>query len=269
MISGAVFTDRFVSQPLVEYMFLGGTPYLNDRIYDIAKILRVLKSCLLDLRRFYTELLPPNPSPSTSAPILPPVFPHFRNFEVKGDQFEINYLARLAPRHSEKAVFKASIQHAGREHKVVVKFTPTYCAAAHEIAYKENCAPKLWFCEQVATVGVGLFFVVMDFVEGRTLHAKSTISQQVIGQLRKTLTALHRVNHVYGDLRGPNVVVFVDENGTEFAKLLDFDWGGEEGAVLYPADINMEVSWHTEVRPGGPIRREHDDFMLKCLENRN
>jgi len=151
----------------MEYMFLGRTPYLNDRIYDIAKILRVLKSCLLNLRRFYTELLPPNPySPLTSTPITPSVFPHFRNFEVKGDQFEINYLARLAPRHSEKAVFKASIQHAGQERKVVVKFTPTYCVAAHEIAYKENCAPRLWFCGKVVGVGIGLFVVVMDFVEG-------------------------------------------------------------------------------------------------------
>lgn len=269
MISGAVFTDRFISQPFMEYMFLGGTPYLNERIYDVAKILRVLKSCLLDLRRFYTELLPPNSPPSISAPIIPSVFPHFRNFESNGNRFEINYLARLAPQHSEKAVFKASIQHAGREHQVVVKFTPTYCAAAHEIAYKENCAPKLWFCEKVVTVGVGLFVVVMDFVEGRTLHAKSAVSQTIVGKLKQTLAALHRQNYVYGDLRCPNVVVSVDKNGGEIAKLLDFDWGGKEGVVLYPADINTEIRWHSEVRPGGPIRREHDEFMLLCLENGN
>jgi len=109
----------------------------------------------------------------------------------------------------------------------------------------------------------------MDFVEGRTLHAKSTVSQKVIGQLRKTLAALHGQNHVYGDLRGPNVVVSVDKNGGEIAKLLDFDWGGEEGVVLYPADINTEIGWHSEVCPGGLIRGEHDKFMLQCLENGN
>jgi hypothetical protein len=178
-------------------------------------------------------------------------------------------LARLAPRHSEKAVFKASIQHAGQERKVVVKFTPTYCAAAHEIAYKENRAPKLWFCEKVATVGIGLFVVVMDFVDGRTLHAKSTVLQKVIGQLGKTLAALRRQNHVYGDLRGPNIVVFVDENGDESVKLIDFDWGGEERVVVYPADINTEIGWHSEVCPGGLIHHNHDEFMLQCLANGN
>jgi hypothetical protein len=168
-----------------------------------------------------------------------------------------------------KLCSRRSIQHNGEERKVVVKFTPTYCAAAHEIAYKDNCAPKLWFCEEVPTVGIGLFVVVMDFVDGRTLHAKSTVSQKIVGQLRQTLAALHRQNHVYGDLRGPNVVVSVDKNGDEIAKLLDFDWGGEEGVVLYPADINTEIGWHSEVCPGGLIHREHDEFMLQCLENGN
>ncbi len=113
---------------------------------------------------------------------------------------------------------------------------------------------------------MGLFVIVMDFVEGRTLHAKSTVSQKIVGQLRwQTLAALHRQNHVYGDLRGPNVVVSVDKNGDEFAKLLDFDWG-EEGVAVYPADINMEIGWHSDVFPGGHIRHEHDEFMLQCLE---
>ena len=267
MISGAVFTDRFVSQPLVDYMFLGGTPYLNDRIYDTAKILRVLKACLLNLNQFYAALPPPDPTtPSSAARIAPSVFPHFRAFEVNGTQFEINYSARLAPRYSDKAVFKASIQHDGREQKVVVKFTPTYCAAAHEIAYDENCAPRLWFCGQVASVGIGLFVVVMDFVDGRMLLPKSTVSQKIIEQVRRTITSLHGQNYVYGDLRRPNVVVFTDENGEDSAKLLDFDWGGVEGTVVYPADINTEsIKWHPDVRPGGPIRRKHDEFMLQCL----
>lgn len=247
----------------MEYMFLGGTPYLQDRIYDIAKISRALKSCLLDLKKFYAEL-PASPSRDTENP--PSVFPHFRNFEANGTPFEIKYSAYLAPNHSEKAVFKASIQRDGEEHPVVVKFTPTYCAAAHRIAHRQNCAPKLWFCEQVPAVG-GLVVVVMDLVDGKSLEEKSTASKEVVEQLRRTLAALHSQNYVYGDLRRPNVVVFTDKNGGDCAKLVDFDWGGEEGVVRYPADINTEIPWHSDVCPGALIRREHDEFMLQCLEN--
>jgi Ser/Thr protein kinase RdoA (MazF antagonist) len=85
----------------------------------------------------------------------------------------------------------------------------------------------------------------MDYVEGRTLPAKSTFSQKIIGQHRQTLATLHGQNYVYGDLRGPNVVVSVDENGDESVKLLDFDWG--EGVVLYPADLACRsMPWRTD-----------------------
>ena len=46
--------------------------------------------------------------------------------------------------------------------------------------------------------------------------------------------------------------------------LLDFDWGGEEGKVYYPADINMQLTWHDDVEPGTLIRHEHHLFMLRC-----
>ena len=62
----------------------------------------------------------------------------------------------------------------------------------------------------------------------------------------------------HGDLRGPNFIV----SGKRVI-LLDFDWGGEEGEVFYPADINMQLTWHGDVQPGALIRREHDIFMLE------
>ena len=77
---------------------------------------------------------------------------------------------------SEIAVFKATtIQHDGKERKVVIKFG---CVDARKIAYEENSAPKLWFCDKVASVGVGLFVVVMDlsrvgpFMPGRPFRNK-------------------------------------------------------------------------------------------------
>jgi hypothetical protein len=282
IISGAVFVDRFISQHLTEYYFLGGTPHLNNRIYEIARVLKTLKLCLNELKSFYGDLHPPalaHPSPSgrnqsmTPRPLPgtpsrkiqgPSLFPHFRRFTANGGDFELKYVTRLVPHHSDKAVFKATFQQDGQDHTVVVKFTPKYCARAHEIAGSMDSTPKLWFCEVVESVG--MFVVVMDFVEGRRIDNDKLhlLPEEVIGPLRGTIAALHDAKLVHGDLRGPNIIVSEGKSGKR-AMLLDFDWGGEEGDVFYPADINMQLTWHSGVKPGALIRREHDTFMLERL----
>ncbi len=278
IISGAVFADRFISQHLTEYIFLGGMPHLNSRLYEIARVLKTLKLCLHELKTFYGDLHPPAPtlpssvsrnqsisprplpgtlSRKTQGPLL---FPHFRRFTADGKDFELKYVTRLVPHHSEKAVFKATVQHDGQSHAVVVKFTATYCARAHKVAHGMGSAPKLWFCDVVESVG--MFVVVMEFVEGRRVDDdKPHLPEKVIEPLRGAISALHDVGLVHGDLRGPNVIVS-EGSGGKRAMLLDFDWGGKEGDVFYPADINMQLTWHDDVKPGTLIRREHDVFML-------
>jgi hypothetical protein len=280
IISGAVFADRFISQHLTEYYFLGGTPHLNSRLYEIARVLKTLKLCLNELKTFYGKLLPPAPTllpsggrnqsmnprslPGTPSRKIqgPSLFPHFCRFTANGKDFELKYVTRLVPHHSEKAVFKATLQQDGQTHPVVVKFTPTYCARAHEVAFEMGSAPKLWFCEVAESVG--MFVVVMDFVEGRRVdNDKPRLPKEVLGPLQSTISALHNAKLVHGDLRGPNVIVSEGKGGKR-TMLLDFDWAGEEGEVFYPADINMQLTWHGDVKPGALIKREHDIFMLEC-----
>ena len=278
IISGAVFADRFISQHLTEYIFLGGTPQLNERIYEITKVLKALKLCLGELDEFYANLAPTTlplsrlgkpyqksqrlpPTPSRTSPSL---FPHFRSFKLNGgDDVRLEYVERLVPQHSEKAVFKAVAEYYDQKSSVVVKFTPTYCVRAHEIAHSKNSAPQLWFCEKVESVG--MFVVVMDFVEGHCLDNEIVLPGEVLEVLRDTISSLHYENLVYGDLRPPNVILSDNGQGGKRAILLDFDWAGKEGVALYPVDINTEVAWHEDVKPGRPICREHDLFMLDHL----
>jgi len=63
--------------------------------------------------------------------------------------------------------------------------------------------------------------------------------------LRSTVSTLHNANLVYGDLRGPNIIVS-EGTGGKRAMLLDIDQGSD-GDVFYPADINMQLSWHGQV----------------------
>ena len=271
IIAGAVFAERFISQPLTEYIFLGGTN-LSDRVYEIARVLKALKLCLADLKGFYAALEPPAALPSSGSrtqsqmnprPLPGSIqrrhsFPHFSRFEVNGREFELEYVKRI-PQHFQKAVFKATIQLDGRAHPVVVKFTPTYCARAHQVIYEMHSAPKLWFCEVVESVG--MFVVVMDFVDGHQIDDdRPRLPPKALGTLRNAISALHGQNLVHGNLRGQNLVVC---NDTKRAMLLDFDWAGYEGEVLYPADINMELMWHEDVQPGARISHAHDAFMLR------
>ncbi len=98
-----------------------------------------------------------------------------------------------------------------------------------------DSAPKLWFCDVVESVG--MFVVVMEFVEGRRVDDdKPHLPEKVLEPLQGAISALHDVGLVHGDLRGPNVIVS-EGSGGKRTMLLDFDWGGKEGDVFYPADI--------------------------------
>jgi hypothetical protein len=172
------------------------------------------------------QSMTPRPLPGTPSWKIqgPSLFPHFRRFTANARDFELKYVTRLVPHHSDKAVFKATFQQDGQDHTVVVKFTPTYCVRGHEVACSMDAAPKLWFCEVVESVG--MFVVVMDFVEGHRVDndALHPLLNEVIGPLRSTIAALHDANLVHGDLREPIIVVTEGKDGKR-AMLLDFDWG--------------------------------------------
>jgi len=81
-----------------------------------------------------------------------------------------------------------------------------------------------------------------------------------IESLRKAVRALHENKLVFGDLRGPNILL--TEGGL---KLVDFDWCGEEGVVYYPANISMDIGWPKGVGGGEKIRSAHDREWFRML----
>jgi hypothetical protein len=58
IISSAVFADRFISQHLTDYIYLSGKPHLGNRLYEIAKVLTILRECIIELEHFYVGLPP-------------------------------------------------------------------------------------------------------------------------------------------------------------------------------------------------------------------
>ncbi|RDB20191.1 hypothetical protein Hypma_013141 [Hypsizygus marmoreus] len=267
-ISGAVSADRFISQPLTVNLYLGDGPNLSDRLYKIAKVLQILRSCLDDLEDFCLNLRPIPSQPGTSSTDTRRMqassgatslsfnrargmelasFPHFRQFTslINGSDVNLEYAARLSPKYSEKAVFKALAQTSGAEgsfQTVVVKFTSTYYRIGHELLARKSRAPRLWFCEEVESVG--MYVVVMDFVERRRPDDESPLSPELISSLEETVSELHANELVFGDLSPPNVILCEGSTGGKFAPCSSTLTGvAKKGRLLtHPTSIWTQIS---------------------------
>ncbi|KJA22174.1 hypothetical protein HYPSUDRAFT_669213 [Hypholoma sublateritium FD-334 SS-4] len=146
------------------------SPFVGPRLHEIAKVFRVLKECLADLERYYSELTAPIPPASrnllqhqplgTSDTSPSALFPHFQKFTHATTRHcvELEYTQRLLPQYTDKAIFKA-LARSSDSHvasTVVVKFTPTYCQKAHDLLQKNSLAPHLWHRKNEETLGIFL-----------------------------------------------------------------------------------------------------------------
>ena len=78
---------------------------------------------------------------------------------------------------------------------------------------------------------------------------------------------LERANLVHGDLRSNNLMVHVNANGSVldgedvWIKVIDFDWSGQSGEVVYPTARNTGLWWPAGVAE--EIVIGHDQAVVK------
>lgn len=298
IIWGAVLADRFFVEQLAQ-VYLGprqcggegGRSGLEEAIFEVAKVLRVLAEGLADLRKHY-ERFKPTPTPPRSSTVVtrsstrasagtprsasvgPPrsQFPYWDTFESSSSgvkkTYTIKYERRITTFFS-KAVFRATMTSDSEANPVVVKFAYRYCKEAHELLAGRGLAPKLHYASYVGadSNGPGMWLVVMDFIEGDPFVLENTSPVQK-DKLENAVAILHLGGFVHGDLREPNILVRKKEAEDDLY-LLDFDWCGKEGMknVTYPADICMDddMNWPKGVGPNLPIKREHDLYRKNFL----
>lgn len=176
--------------------------------------------------------------------------------------------------------------HPNTKEQLVVKFVDRYGYEAHDHLASLGYAPTLHYfgslngTEDVRDVKTrdndggtkqGFYvgpirMVVMDFVDGR--HAGEVDRDEwpdgVAGEVKEAMESLH--NHepqlVYGDLRLPNVM-FPTESRKKI-QIIDFDWAGRAGQVMYP--ITIELKGRVEdVKRLGYITSEHDSETVDEL----
>lgn len=101
-----------------------------------------------------------------------------------------------------------------------------------------------------------LRMVVMDYVEGATVDRAPSVPSTFRKQVEAILTLLHAHGFVFGDLRGPNLMVRED---TRKVVLIDCDWIGKDGESQYPIVMSQSIKWPEGVKDGlGVMKKEHD-----------
>ncbi|KAF9067863.1 hypothetical protein BDP27DRAFT_1364557 [Rhodocollybia butyracea] len=239
-VSGAVFADSFMSERFISYEFIGPRPNvagrsrLEEGVLRVAQIFRALRVCLNDLHLFYTALSPtPRPSPRTSSspqnsaphsmslsiprqPSSRVIGPAFMSFIAEGLKYSVEYLHRIVPDYSDKAVFRARITANNQSQDSIIKFTHKYCTTAHRIleALEPPKAPKLFFSDVVPELG--LHIVVMGYVP----PGRKNLEKADIKGIRLAVTTLHQHKLVLGDLHQPNVLLLPGGG----VNLIDFYW---------------------------------------------
>ena len=284
MVSGAVFADGVISQPLTDYVSLipcqGGSDKSPEEAtsYRIALLFRAVRIALEELDDYYSQLVVPAPPRTSSGPTpasyadssgavsaahTPPfIGPHFTKFSMQdGTEVELEYTGRMSGAHPlDHAMFTALADTgSGTKTRVVVKFTYRYSREGHELLAHADptLAPKLWFCDRVKSVGT--YVVVMDFVD----ECDRPLSDADCASLRRAVDVLHEHNFVFGDLRAPNVLTTPDGR----VLLVDFDWCGKVGEARYPSEVWMagETPWAEGMGSEGLIKKEHDVLLLNQL----
>ena len=283
IVSGAVFADRLIAQTLTDYISViprpgtSGRSPLDDAGYRVARLFRVLRTCVQELDEYYSHLVqaltpPPRPrdtsrmsalvlsSGSAGIPRAPHMIgPHFTTFQGSEGEVVLEYQRRLVANDVTKAVFLADARRGEEVTPVVVKFAYKYSEEGHRLLAEASQAPRLHYCRLEESAA--MWVVVMDYVRGAAVEGVLT-NPAHIASLRSAITTLHKHGLVFGDLRRPNVLLHGDR-----VMLIDFDWCGKEGEATYPSDILLEASlnWHGRVERGQLIEKVHDAHLFHAL----
>jgi serine/threonine protein kinase len=137
-----------------------------------------------------------------------------------------------------------------REYWHLVKFS-----RSHELSLE-------WIpnCEIVLNVdNQNLVIIQYPFMEGN--HLPHNVHQ--VALLVKQLNDFHSKGLVHADIRASNLIFHETR-----AMLIDYDFAGEAGKVIYPLNFNLQLldgKRHPDVKPREKAYQSHDCFSLAAV----
>jgi len=263
------------------------TTHQQARVDHLARVFGSLRLAVAALDEYYGQVWedPNIPSLVFNEP-HPRFFPHptrFKEYRAEADVepkwIEFEYIDIPRADHTN-ITFIGKVKSSDR--KLVIKFVEQYGVEAHQLLADAGMAPRLLYCglldgecdvrnagsrTRVNTTTGGLHacpvdMVVMEYIEGDAVDEAPVLPKDIREKTKKAIQKLHDGQFVFGDLRGPNVIVSGDE-----IFLIDFDWAGKVNEARYPLNLSRSVKWPKEAKELEMeyILVDHDRFMLDQL----
>ncbi|KAI0739156.1 hypothetical protein C8Q80DRAFT_1204517 [Daedaleopsis nitida] len=238
-VYGSMYCNGWVSNQLMDpYDIL---PSAN--VDTLASIFHALRLGFTDLREWYTRVFSGSILLAVKASELmhtpsPDVF-----LDPSGKKVRFGYCHQM--RSSNLRIWNGDPSSADWPNSVdsfIIKLMQTYGEDVHRLLAEAGHAPKLFYCGPPYAA-----FPDLDVYRPITMR------------IREVVKFLHDNGMVHGNLRGQHVLYEEDDNNV---KLIDFDWGGKEGAARYPKDLSPAVKWPPGAEAGGLVTRAHDCYQV-------
>src|SRR6266481_2191846 len=276
--------NKVITQQLTEYTWIRLGLWQDTQLPQVGHLLWALSNAIKTLKYYYqsvnvshltmpTKFLKPSPNtdPEQSPDTTQHLFLYCQSYPAASGQVNFKYTGCLKMR---TPIFTA-IQDDRKE--IVVKFVDQYNVKAHRLLANSNLAPKLYYVDEQLTQcqaeGLSplvphLKMVVMEWEPSlpadaafATTATEKPQTEHFLQDVTNAIEILQQENLVFGDLRPTNILVV---RPLKQAKLIDFDWCGEDRRDIYPASLNdwEDIEWPTGVGQHAIMQPSHDNVML-------
>lgn len=250
-----------------------GEGFRRDLLQAFKAAALVSSRIKLDIEKYLDVL---KGSPASWPPLMTEVtcrFPSVTEVDAfPNSQEKLEFV--LNHRYDEDTVnrhlYKATVvSPADRQGNAYVKFSQRYSRELHEFCASRGLALRILGFEKLSG---GWFVVAMEEIDtvDRIKIGSSSNAEKWEEDIKKLVDGFHSEGLVHGDLRLAN---FVFTKDLERMLLVDFDWGGKVGEVIFPDnELNKELEVPNNDLLDRLITKEHDkrclDKVLKWVRGR-
>ncbi|KAJ4469929.1 hypothetical protein C8J55DRAFT_479485 [Lentinula edodes] len=248
---GAVYlTDQYV-EVLSPSLPLYFSEYDTHSMENLLRFMTALRNLFRSLLKVYEK---PNDYAIDSDQVS---FPYPRSYRSSGTTVQFTYIKRVS---QIRLVFTARTEG---DQDIIVKFGyGPYGVEAHQAAAESGFAPALLNHSNLAG---GWWMVVMENLESdfQPCDDFDILEPLCKDAITECVSKFHTMGFVHGDLRDTNVFVRRKQDRWQ-CQLIDYDWAGREGKVVYPIGVyNTRSVWRPELHLGGQmITSEHDNSTV-------